>query len=60
MAGGVKVKKPTVKQCRIIEQDLGLNYKDWLVRKWREFKGGIEICLVHRETRERLEKVVER
>lgn len=46
------MKKPTVKQCRIIEQDLGLNYKDWLVRKWREFKGGIEVHLVHRQTGE--------
>lgn len=54
------MKKPTVRQCKVIEHKLGLDYTEWLVRKWREFKGGIEICLVHRETKERIERVVER
>ena len=54
------IKKPTVKQCCVIEQDLKLDYRQWLVRKWREFKGGIEICLVHRKTKERFEVTVER
>lgn len=54
------MKKPTVKQCRVIDRDLKLNHEDWFVKKWREFKGGIDICLVHRETKERLEEVVER
>lgn len=54
------MKKPTVRQCQIISRDLKLNHADWLVKKWREFKGGIEICLVHRETREKIERVVER
>lgn len=48
------MRKPTVKQCKLIEKELGLDYTEWLVRKWREFKDGIEISLVHRQTKERL------
>ena len=54
------MKKPTVRQCKVIEQEMGLDYTEWLVRKWREFRGGIEVCLVHRETREKIEKEVKR
>lgn len=54
------MKKPTVRQRKTIESKLDLNSNDWLVKKWREFKGGIEICLVHRETKERFEAMVER
>ena len=46
------MKKPTVRQCQIISRDLKLNHAEWFVKKWREFKGGIEIHLVHRQTGE--------
>lgn len=46
------MKKPTVRQCQIISRDLKLNHAEWLVKKWREFKGGIEVHLVHRQTGE--------
>ena len=46
------MKKPTVRQCQIISRDLKLNHAEWFVKKWREFKGGIEVHLVHRQTGE--------
>lgn len=48
-------KKPTLKQCRIITKELKVDPSEYLVRKWRELKGGsIEVCLIHKETGEKI------
>lgn len=52
------IKNPTVNQRKIISQCLNLDPNEWLVRKWRECKEGIEVCLVNRESKVRYESVI--
>ena len=47
------MKKPTVKQCKVIKQSLGLDHYEWLVGKWHELKDSVEITLVNRKSRQK-------
>lgn len=47
------MKKPTVKQCKAIEQNLGLDHYDWFVKKWHELKDSVEITLVSRKSKKK-------
>jgi len=53
------VKKPTVRQCKLIEKRLGLDPTKYLVRRWNPVKDGkIEVCLVSRKTGEKVWKTI--
>lgn len=53
------MKKPTVKQSVILDKKLNLNYEEWLIKRWNTVKGGsIEICLVNRESGEKIKRIV--
>lgn len=47
------MKKPTVKQCKAIEQNLGLDRYEWFVKKWHELKDSVEITLVSRKSKKK-------
>ena len=48
-------KNPTLKQCKKISKELKIEPTEYLVKKWRELKGGgVEVCLIHKETGEKI------
>ncbi|NLB80216.1 MAG: hypothetical protein GX800_01045 [Clostridiaceae bacterium] len=54
-----KMKKPTVRQCKLIEKRLGLEPAKYLVKVWNPVKDGkIEVCLVSRKTGEKIWEMI--
>lgn len=48
-------KNPTLKQSKMIIKELKIDPSEYLVKKWRELKGGgVEVCLIHKETGEKI------
>ncbi len=53
------MKKPTVRQCKLIEKRLGLEPAKYLVKVWNPVKDGkIEVCLVSRKTGEKIWEMI--